>query len=369
MIPKQHSTPSYGQRHKENVLFEGINDLRDYVYDPSIDRNASSWEISQSFVASINELAKMKTNVLFVYEPMSLYRPEQIQRLKELIEPHWEIQVIVSYRRLYEWLPSFYNQMAMSLSTLQSWPTYDQKDDASYPLSLEIDEREFETYRNGPNHFVSTVVRRFYAHCLKTGKHPTELAMDNYRRYMTPHVTLLPSSSKDLPLSSVTEVDPLLEYFFCSDLFLVKTTHVCQDLRKGIFNEVFFPPDSIVFNRAKPLDYDLLTVAAYRQGLIIRTNMTRFNIIEKIVEYHGQEMNRKTSDLPFTCMSPESLEQLEHFSFVVEQRLFPSKNDHDRKASRQEFHEAFLARRLSFCHVDTDVALSAPMWRSFFINL
>ena len=353
------SVPAYGHRNFAATVFQPKDDLlHGYVYDPVYDRNITdAWKMNKNFVASIKHFSTMNTNVLFIFEPMSQFRHEQIKLLKELIEPYWDIQVIVSYRRLYEWLTSFYNQIAKGQ---KDWPAYGPEHDAAYPISFDIDTSEVD---NGPALFSSIRTRRFYAQSLKFRKHPTELVMDNYRRYLTPHVSVLPAP-QDIPPSSTAGVDPMLEYIFCSDLFMVKASHVCDELRQGNFNDVF-PDKSLTANSAEVLDYDLLAVAAYRNGLV-PAKKGRVEVSRAIQTFTKKVLKRKPTDLPQTCMSTESTQKLEDFSFYVEQRLFPSMTDKEREASKQKFHEAFWARNLTLCHVDTNATLADPKWQSYF---
>lgn len=62
-------------------------------------------------VVSVLHWARLqKRNAIFVNECFQFYTPDQIKVLAAELRPSWNIKIIMSYRRLYEFLPSSYNQ-------------------------------------------------------------------------------------------------------------------------------------------------------------------------------------------------------------------------------------------------------------------
>lgn len=362
--------PPFAQMHDGYVVYNGGAQVRSFFYDPEIDENVTELELNPKFAASVEYLATLNTNIVFIFEPLSQFRPYQIEQLRRLIEPHWEIQVIVTYRRLYEWLPSMYNQLEKTKQHVTEWPLNGTGLGVIYPFTLYLTDFETDMYFENTQgeeindlsvhvDLMSTIIPKYFAQFLKFQKHPAELVMEAYKRYLTDNVAIV--NLHTLPQATRKGVDPLLDMLFCGDLLLSKTPDICRELRRGGFDDTF-TVDAGAFNRAIPLDYDMLAMAAYLKGLV-PASMARQNVTERIHAYYEDVLKRKTTDLPRKCLTSQTLFELEELSRKTEQRLFPLE---DTNASH---HEGFIARSASFCHVDTNLALNDTIWIDFFRNL
>jgi hypothetical protein len=351
--------PSFSRMHDPFVVFHGGAQVKSFVYDPTIDMNDTELEMNPDFIASINQLAAMRTNVLFIFEPMSQFRPYQIQQLRALIEPHWNIQVTVAYRRLFEWLPSMYNQLEKTKKSMATWPEHDSIAGVTFPFTIDVDSMDNATADE--TDMQSLMTPKYYEQFKRHGKHPAELVMDLYKRHLTANVAILPTHS--LGITPTVGVDPLLEYFFCGDLLTVTTPHLCQELRQGGFDGAF-PADIGAINQAVPLNFDILAVAAYQQNMV-PAQLSRPEVVERLRLHQEDVLTRSATDFPLQCMSASKLDELEELSMFTEERLLPSTN-----TTADSHRQGFLARKnSSFCHVDTSRALADPSWVEFFGSL
>lgn len=76
------------------------------------------------FAEKINELYAKRQNAIIVWEYLSDLHPERMLSLMEALDG-WDVQVILMYRRLFSWLPSWYGQKHRPIpgrEQLSIWP-------------------------------------------------------------------------------------------------------------------------------------------------------------------------------------------------------------------------------------------------------
>jgi hypothetical protein len=68
-----------------------------------------------------------RQNAIFVNECFEFYTPDQIKVLAAELRPHWNVKIILNYRRIYEFLPSSYNQNLKPKSHVKGTWWFDAK--------------------------------------------------------------------------------------------------------------------------------------------------------------------------------------------------------------------------------------------------
>ena len=115
-------------------------------------------------------------------------------------------------------------------------------------------------------------------------------------------------------------------------------------------------------NKHSTLAYRELAHAAISAGL---TNFTNINLVAmRVAHWHGIVHGQSPASLPKRCLSANSSEKLLEASLRAEQQLLPEW--HDAAALRLDFKAASTT---SLCSVDTAEVLRDRRWDSFFLQL
>jgi hypothetical protein len=122
-------------------------------------------------------------------------------------------------------------------------------------------------------------------------------------------------------------------------------------------------------NSAVNLNYNILAVAAYEQGLIqteIPGNLRKQ--IAGAAQHRQEKMLNKsgTMDFPMVCMSEVQLQQLLEMSLKFEQDVVPDwANEPGREDEHRAAFQSYVDKK-KFCNIDANEVLKDEEWQSFF---
>jgi len=315
---------------------------------------------------------------LIIFEGCHIFSERHIHALTAFLLPHWDVHVVVAYRPLYDWLPSKYNSVNKPERNRAGrvWPNM-KHPDYSHVIGAPILPFDLDN-RSGFSDFVADLE-------IKYQQHPAQIVRDNYaRRVGADHVHIMPLHL----LQSQGKGDPMLQYLFC-DLIpsiikfrqqnLVDEVQIqtCQQVLKGTMDH------DEKANPSVELNYDLLAVEAYNQGLFqvedANRRKTRRNAVAAAARRRQEDtLHKSVNDFPLQCLSNATLKRLESLSLLTERKLFTSNEDRgisknewnslDETAFQSGFDRAVAKHK--FCHVDAKKVLKEDKgWRSFFQNL
>lgn len=281
-------------------------------------------------------------NALVLCEYLSHLCPQQIEVLANVLNPYWRVKVILNYRPIYAWFPSYQNQINAK-STKDIWPDKPHYQ-GGFPRRLyDLDDDE------------PTTSRMFHA-MARHGKHLAEIVYDNYHQHFD-DAEVLPAHV--LPQTwGLCEI-PILGLLFCG---VFDTPQICQAIESGEVKK----PD-VFQNEAVNDKYSVMADLAYENNRIPRylTRRRVKSVIRK--NYLKLEAGQET---PIRCMSNETMERLETFSLSSEQRLF---RDHPWAVNATDAarHHADFQRiwKDSRCHVDLKKLMFEPRWLELFRRL
>jgi hypothetical protein len=305
----------------------------------------------------IQKLEQVKNrNVILIFEETGSLSQQRIAALANYLLPNWDVHVIVAYRRLYEWLPSLYNQRR-KYQRNDNWPSDGFGSPPVVPFDLDD--------RAGFSKMVEQIE--------SLQQHPAETVLYNYQKYF-PSVSILDFHNVTSSNDHAESTDQaLLQYFLCSVI-----TSAPQTCDAASQQRIKGPKTNPSFN----LDYDLLALTAYRQKLLPKNANRRATtqamerwVQLKMRQHHQQQEgsgheNTGPNDhyallMPQQCLSSDKLSRLEALSTTVEQKLFPWT-----EARKREHDEGFrkAVGKGKFCSVNATEALKLAVWHDFFQN-
>lgn len=333
------SIPAYGWRHSKHIVFTANVKKLGYVFDEKVDEINQNHTFTPAFVRSIEVLKEMNASILFIYEGLVHVDHKRLQSLYDLLVPHWNVDVILTYRPFHEFIISYYNQLEKSEILYHKSSL--SRSIAPFDISVE------DAMLTGDA--VAIRVAEMFPEFVETKrKHPVQAISGLFEPFFGPVSILRPDNP-----SPSRACDPLLDSLLCfgrSDM-----PHMCQACQQGEFN------DKVPSNPSFELNYAMLAAAAYHAGMM--PNMVGSKAAEKLREHHEITLGRSVKDLPLVCLSQEKLDRLERASMDMEEQVFGT------RVNVTEFHERFAAMKDRFCSIDTKRALEDPVWRDFFSNM
>ena len=244
-------------------------------------------------------------NILLVAEDFD--RPEiNFNRLHFFLQPYKKIKVISTYRRLHDWLPSWYNQI------VDHYKVEYAQGNETYPSILEWLEKKYD---------------RFIL------SHGVTLA-ERFKSY---------EFIESVNLINMHDMgDSLVETFFC-DILQAKAT--CNAIKDGAR-----PSKS---NIGIDHEYQRLAIAAKRAGIIPASSLEKKIQIRRVSMFLMNQVERTNTSLPRLCPSNEMLQVILAQELEHERKYFPEwfKSQGGEDALRKSFEKAVQKK---FCVYDVD---------------
>jgi len=407
--------------HTREMAYKPANNEKENYHDPS--SHVKVPQLHPNFLRHLEN--SFDRNALMIFEGCSMLSAKHIRALAAVLNPNWNVHVVVQYRPLYSWLPSKYMSVLKPSRQppFRIWPgQYDAKTNTTGTTipPFDLDDRGvFSQYVRNHLQLRQQSSRGDANHGQQQQgeedggpQHPAETVRNNFALHFE-NVHVLPYVEQRREREgAAAAVDPLLDFFFCTVLKYVSPT-TCELLVRqrrqqnsgAAKQQKKIPDDTEVAsrNRQFPINYDLLAVEAYLQGLFNtdddddekNTNRKRQFLSREKVTYlvaQQQEDVFKRTPTQFqyrTCLPNSTLERLERISLALEQRLFPpgsssavvfkvaSQGDGDTTINdvalddEQVHHDGFVrAHEKQYCTVDAAKTLQMDsQWRDFFASL
>jgi hypothetical protein len=318
----------------EHDCVEAITTTRDL-------QTVKCWRDFQSALASRFE-DRTRTHIILSDEKISeaqmkwwsVERTETLWNiLREQLGQTYNFQVVMVYRRYYEWLASVKNQgdkYSLGRRGIKSW--------------------------NGP------AKEAIYPHLMRwmqnTSQIPSPYLPEMYDLY---------TNRLRLPVSLLNMHDgtDVLEQFLCHTLH--DATHTCQAYRD---NPALYQSNS---NPSENHFYDRIAYDAYHRGLVRdlrdwRKGADRL-FHNEMIGRRMQRLHKTPWDLPLQCPSKDQVLPLLETSKRLEREFLPDfyQSPHGEQALAMKFWKDVDNRK--FCTVDTKAVLDQPYWQTFLHNL
>jgi len=308
---------------KSNFTFFECNEILRVYYSTNI----TDWHRFSSCL----DLVRGK-NAIYSNEVFGKFfgsKQAHYDNLKELTKD-WHVKIVFSYRRLFEWLPSFYYQRFQGTST---W-----------------NKRDFTTF---PQFFRKTKTQRIEKFPPFGKKHPTQFLLEKFASHFD-----------DIKVFNMNEdkyATGLVANFYCS-VFPDDNDGACEYWRKHGRDKSK--------NVGQSVNYDLLAYAAKEAGLL-DDEVERTAITSAIKNRQENILNITANDFAYQdCLSTEEETLFLNKSLEFEQQLFPEwfKSKGGEVEHRAKFEAAIRSQK--FCTVNAkEVIQKDEGWRSFFSEI
>ena len=253
-----------------------------------------------------------------------------LDHLKE-VTADWNVTIVVSYRRFFEWLPSYYYQEQTTQSFESPVPFVDWYQRRLGPP----DGKEQSNYK-----------RRWGAHIGEM--HPTRVLIRKFETHFD-----------NIVIHNMHEEPKHLVNNFYEKILGLK--EISQQRRK-------LPEDSLVSNNIGYLNEFLLAYAGKKHNLY-PDSVTRFKANRVAHSMLSSQNKTASNSLPMKCISSKHREQLLEASLRFEEDLFPEyfsskngKEDHVQKFAK-------AVERNKFCSLDVESAIKSKTALDFFSHL
>ena len=295
------------------------------MYAPITGANFTNWEKFQSCL----DEAKAKgphMNAVYSQEVFGkFFSNDKIHwRYLRKVTSDWQVIIVVSYRRFFEWLPSYYyqnNRLMNCMGPCQP-PTFHEY---------------FETMKVDTNSYFAT----FWGGVLGE-RHPTEALIEKFGAYF------------DVVVHNIhEEPENLVANFYCN---IMHAEASCSHRRsEGL---------EVSKNVGSTLNYNLLAIAAKNAHLVPK-KVSRF-ILSKAIQHFQESQGKNENDFPLTCINDVDQYWLLTTSLEFEKRLIPKWFESER--GEMDHREKFSAaiEKNKFCNLNADQAILDPKWNSFF---
>eukprot|EP00977_Amphora_coffeiformis_P001859 scaffold353_cov185-Amphora_coffeaeformis.AAC.87 len=274
-----------------------------------------------------NDVRKMRDQNLTLFISEECDTPHMSAFLAD-IRPYWDFQVILTYRRYYEWLVSMYGQIyALENGQRNRWPRNNVEDD-SIP--------SFRAF------FVSERAKYNMIDLLRADR----------RQF------------GDVRIFNMHGDKELATRFFCQ--MVPGANRTCESLSQNKDQARANVRDSRI-----PFVFDRIAAVAYQRGWVKR-NLSRPRV-RKAVQKHLVDLlgNQWEDTLPVECLTDVEIDELLNISIATEKEWLPESfvPNVERPNLLDSFDDA--KKRKTFCSANVELILdnSDYHWISFFDNL
>jgi hypothetical protein len=265
-----------------------------------------------------------------------------VQPLRDAIDDNdWTVTVIVVYRRIHEWLVSWYNQINKTTNLDTKGKILLDHKDIPYR-----EEHKFWPSQGGAYIPDFTTWYKEYTKYWKT----SELVS---KHRSVEYYNLYKSKFSNVMIHNMHEGSDLVAKFFCD--IIVDTTESCQKLKN---KEVELPK----VNPSVNLDHDIIAVYAYDQGLV-ETALSRQEVTAAVTEY----VKRSGKIVPRACNNNITGE-IHDWLLDSERLMLANTWSLSKEEELNQIFESYMAKG-KLCDVDCEAILHDEDWLRFFRSL
>lgn len=274
------------------------------------------------------------------------FQREDVQRLRSLLLPNWNVKILYTYRHFYSSVPSMYHQLNDPYAT----------ENAPFAVEKTIWPNEggyrIRSFRESTTFEIHSEMDRFSYWAEEFG---------------TVHVFNMESSiskGDDYLLSFLCTMMPELKAFVCDEEDNMKSTTTSSSDSTRNDNS----------SAKKFLHYDMLAVAAKDAGLLDNTSLQRTQVRDAIQQYCELNGWNEISNFALDCLSEEEMESFLRASLdqakTLQEYFLPSQRQ-DWPELESEIRTGFTkhAERNQFCSIDTETSLKEERWKKFFRSI
>lgn len=294
--------------------------LQDLIKDGGQMNQGKCNELRKGIEPFLKETYENKQNVLIVAEDFDRVKID-FARLHFYVKPYNRIKVVTAYRRLHDWLPSWYNEIVKLYTVVYV------KGEEEYPSLVQWMEEKYDQFK---------------------AVHAMAVAQRFHDAGITESVEVLNMHDKTEP--------NMLDNFFCN--YVPGANMMCQAVREGLK-----PPKS---NKGVDHEYDRVAIKASLLEKIPK--LDRYNpgrvgaAIKKLAKERGLDDN-----LPSKCLNQTMLDDIFTSELSQEKEYFPKffESQGGEEGLRQDFEK----KKHKFCALDVNLIMERGTFDPIFEEL
>ena len=271
-----------------------------------------------------------------------------VKGLRDAIDDEdWDVTVVVMYRRIHEWLVSWYNQIQKTTNLDSDGNILFDKDGLPYRTEHEkwpdrggIHVPSFPSwYRDYTQYWEPTEF---------ASKHRSIEFYNLYKEYF-----------KNVILYNMHQEGSMMEDFVCN---IVKATHACESVKE-------YENKTTTVNGSVNLDHDIISVSAYEMGLLSKSGK-RKEVVEA-VSSHIRETGKnlpRNCDAVITHQIRDWLVDTEKIMVETDANTNTADWSDTIEADLMESYDSFV-KKGKICNVDVEAVLADEEWIRFFQSL
>lgn len=250
------------------------------------------------------------------------------------------VKVIVVYRPIFQWLPSWYSQISKSTNKdVNGELLKDQNGLPTRSQHTHWPNEGGEKIQNFTSWYRGFVYRM--GHDQFGNHHPSIHFMNVYKPLF-----------ENVNVYDMYQDGDFITLFHCQMIPEAKKT--CAHLKKGISLPLSNPSVNV--------EHDIISVEAYERGLIDRS-FDRPTVVAKVTQF----LKRTNKVLPRVC-DDETINEIHGWFQESEEIIFPNTfSSTNRKESLESVFDQFASSKL--CDVDVDKILADNEWVDFFMTI
>jgi len=259
-------------------------------------------------------------NVLIIAEDLDR-KTIDYQRMQYYLRPYKRFRVVVAYRRLHEWLPSWYNQIVDLYKSVYI------RGEATYPSFVDWIDSEYHNFMQ--------------VHAMNVAKRYRESGKFESVRVFSMH-----------------DQTPLLENVFCNQ---IKSPATCKAIRDGAK-----PPKP---NTGKMHEYERLAIIAYRRKKLKHVHAAIASKVANGLRQVVVELGifSDADAYPKTCLNETFMEHLLALEMEQEREWFP--DSYEAQGGDEGLKSAFHANKDKLCAMNVHKILDSGILDDAFEKL
>jgi len=341
-MPWSHSTNSSEPRLANQVnvatCFFGTknNPLRMNVFQRKIPVN-KEFPCRKDLLESGLEIAQRKHSIFISAETFDHLRIDGVAALAEYLRPWNNVTIAVTYRRFYDWIISYHNQLSKGFD----WKMFHLNETDKLRPSIYDALTNTEWFETIKERYTLFLASRFR-------KHFRNVVIMNYH-------------------DNRTETS---EQLYCN--VMPQAPNTC-----GGMKNITRRNELKRRNKSSTLVYEDIAYAAHRMGVIHMKSKEQYFIVRDAIQNHQERfLNLTSNDFSPKCPPKYVVDKLWEISFLAEEELLlgpaASSNptvgkDEMRFELRADFEKHLKTDGL--CEVDIATTLASSVWKEFFEHL
>ena len=324
---------------EDNFYYHSINPHQGMFDCDLIGDRWDNCKASQKLKVILSDAKQQRKNLILSDENLD---ERFVGTLRIVIsDKDFRVKVVLVYRRIHQWLPSWYSQIEKTAN----------KDSSGNSLRNENGQPERMPHTKWPNEggvyvpnftdWYKKFVARFHSSDLAS-HHPSV----GFKKVYEPHFD-------HIEVYDMTQNGDFVTNFMCQMIPQAFTT--CQRLRQG----------SIDLPRRNPsvnVEHDILSVQAYEHGLVEKT-LSRSRVVEEVRKH----LLNPGITLPRHCDNAVK-DQIHGWLFASEMAMFPESWTPEKSEVLDTIFDEFFSMG-KLCDIDIESILGDEAWIQFFSSL